>query len=153
MFGILHPTPPTDIGVYAYLPNPTITTTTLANTYYPISGPFTNTVIEWFSLGVDSIVYSHSYNRFVQINYSGTFSSDINNTSITVAVKHNGTIIPGSEGTFKLKLSGDSGSVSATVVTEVAQNDTIQLVLKSDQAGAEITASSFSTTLGVFFNE
>lgn len=144
---------PDEVGVHAYIPSPTITTTTLAATYYPVAGPFTNTVLKRFSLGADSIIYSDPVSRFVEIAYSGTFESDTNNTMITTAVKHNGVEIPGSQATFELKLAGDTGSVSATVVVEVAQNDTIQLDIKSDQAGAQITAQTFSTSLSVFFNE
>lgn len=144
---------PDEVGVYAYVPSPTITTTTLAATYYPIAGPFTNTVLSGWSVGVDSIVYDGPKTRYVEIVYSGTFESDTNNTTFVTAVKHNGNAIAGSEATFELKLAGDSGNVSATVVVEVAQNDTIQLVVKSDQAGAEITAQTYSTALTVFFNE
>lgn len=144
---------PKEIGVYAFVPAPTVTTTTLAATYYPIAGPFTNTVRKQFSLGVDSIIYDYPKNIFVEIAYSGTFASNVNNTFIGAAVKKNGAVIAGSEGVVKTKLAGDEGSTSASAVVELAQGDTIQLVVKSDQAGANITAETFSTTLSVFFNE
>ena len=104
------------LGVFAYVPNPTNTTTVLADTYYPIAGPFTNTVLEQFSLGVDYIEFTNHETVYVKVTYSGTFESDTNNTTITAAVKLNGVVITGSEGAFKLKASGDSGSVSGVIV-------------------------------------
>lgn len=138
------------LGVFAYLPNPTNTTTVLAATYYPIAGPFTNTVLEEFTLGVDYIEFSNGETVHVKIDYSGTFSSDTNNTAITVGVKLNGGIVAGSVGVVVIKAAGDSGSVSGTVVVEITTGDQIQLVLQSDQAGAVITASTFTTSLNRF---
>lgn len=138
------------LGVFAYLPNPTNTTTTLAATYYPIAGPFTNTVIEKFSLGIDYIEFTNHETVYVKIVYSGTFQSDTNNTEITTAVKLNGAVITGSQSSFKLKAAGDSGSVSAVVVVEITTGDQIQLVLQSNQAGAVITAVNYTTALNRF---
>ena len=138
------------LGVFAYLPNPTNTTTTLAGTYYPITGPFTNPILEQFTVGVNYIEFSNHETVYVKIIYSGTFESDTNNTTITAGIKLNGTLITGSEGAFKLKAIGDSGGVSATVAVEITSGDQIQLVIKSDQAGAVITCDTFTTSLNRF---
>lgn len=140
-----------DLGVFAYVPAPTVTTTAPANTYVPIAGPFTNPVIEQFTLGVDKIIYSGSCSMWVEISYSGTFTSDTNTTTFTVGVRNGGIVFPGSESTFKLKLTGDSGSVGGHTVVWMAPGDTVQLIVKSTQNGAELTAESFTTTLSRFF--
>lgn len=139
------------LGVFAYLPNPTVTTTTPADTYVPIAGPFTNPTIEQFVIGADKIVYAGTETVWVVIVYSGIFTSDTNNTIITVSVRNGGVVFPGSESTTELKLAGDYGSVSAHTVVQLEPGDTVQLIVKSDQDGAQVTAQTFSTTLSRFF--
>ncbi len=143
---------PTKVGVYAYA-TATETTTTLADTYYAIAGPFQNTVFEGFSANIDHIVYIHPLTKYVEIIYNGTFESDTDSPVITIAVKQNGAVIPGSEASYKLRLVGYTGSVSATMVIPIAQGDTIQLVVKSDIPGAKIIADTFSASLKLFFQE
>jgi hypothetical protein len=140
-----------NLGVFAYVPSPTITTTTPADTYIPITGPFTNPVIEQFELGVDKIVYTGSEVLTVAISYSGSFTSDTNSTTLTVAVRNGGTVFPGSEAFQKIKLAGDYVSVSGNTVTILNPGDTVQLILKSDKNGAQITVETFTTTLNRFY--
>ena len=140
-----------NIGVFATLQSPDNTTTVLDDTYYPIAGTFVNKILNGFSLPGDYIEYTCEREFQFEIIYATTFSSDTNNTLVTFGIEKDGTVIPDSEMSIRIKASGDYAAVMGMTVDEITPGDTFQLVLKSDKPGAVVTVRNYATWLKRFF--
>ena len=135
----------------AYLTAQTDTTTTIADTYYPITGPFTNTVLDNFEVGADSLVYKGTETRMFKGLLSVSVQSDTSTTTATITITKNGSVIGGYEVDRLLKLTSDIGSWIVPVDFELATDDEVSLKVKSDKTGAVLTfhsaiANIFPTT-------
>ena len=75
-------------GAYAYISTPANTTTTLADTWYRLEGTFTNEVLEGFDIVTEKLTYLGQTQCF-EIKVNASFTSDINNTEITMALFKN----------------------------------------------------------------
>jgi len=140
-------------GVFAYLTShDTITTITLADTWYFINGTFGNIPIEKFSFNSDpSIVYDGDKVEYFEIDWHSTMSSNKNTNTVHCGIKKNGIIVDSSiMGTF-LKNQGQQYTLSGTTVIELKKNDTIQLVFKSDKTVSNVTFYHYTTTIRPFF--
>ena len=142
-------------GVFAYLSSSANTTCTLADTWYSISGTFTNDIVENFSAATvitPGIKYDGTKTQHFEIDYHSTLSCDANSTTIQFGVKKNGSIVTGSiMGTY-IKEDDEFQSISGTCVLELEESDEIQLVLMSDGNGDVITVEYFTTTITEFFD-
>jgi len=76
-------------------------------------------------------------------------------TEVHCSVLKNGAIVGTSDkgrmGSF-FKNSNQPYSISGTVVVSLAEDDEIQLVVASDEAGAKIKFYHFTTTVSEFFD-
>lgn len=135
--------------VYAYLENPITITTTPLNTYVPIAGPFVNSFIEQWQviLAQDSICYIGAEPIVTVMYYNGSFQTDTPSTTFATAIKQNGVILPGSVCISRIASISGWRTASSIVVTPIVSDDLIQLVVKSDKDGAQLTAHTFSTAL------
>ena len=143
------------IGVFASLSAPASTTITTAATYYPIGGTFTNSPLEGFGAAVTytpGIKYSVYKTQYFEIDWHASVSADINNTTITLGVKKNGTLSTPSLMTQFCKNANQIYNISGTIVVELAQDDEIQLVVTSDGNGDIITFDNYTTTITEFFD-
>lgn len=140
-------------GVYAYLPAPTVTITAPANTYVPITGPFVNTFLEQWRLNgaLDAIVYTGNCPVWTHVSYNGSFQTDTGVTVLTTAVLHNGVEILASRSIFRIFNIGAYGPAAAQAAIEIQPGDELQLVIRSDQNGAQLTAHTYSTHIRQIF--
>lgn len=129
-------------NAFGYLPASTETTTTLADTYYPIEGPFTNPVLDDFELDGDSIVYKGLDTRKFKVILSVSAQSDVNTTNCEIGISLNGSVAAGLSSPELLKLTTDIGTWMCQGEIELETDDAVSLVVKSDQAGAKITMLS-----------
>lgn len=143
------------VGVFAYLGTPTATTTTLAGTYYPIQGTFTNSPSECFGAATTytpGIKYECETTQYLEIDWHASVGSDAGNTTVTCGVYKNGVLEASSVMSTFAKNLGQIYAMSGTTVIELAQNDEVQLVVKSDQAGAQVTFNNYTTSISEFFD-
>jgi len=140
-------------GVYAYLSAPNDTTIVAAGTYYPISGPFTNDVIEDFTLvATPAIRYDGSQTQFFKIDWHAAVQSDRNGTTVHCAIYKGVTQLTGSIMCTFCKTAGETYNLSGTVIVQLATNDEIQLTVTSDGPGDVITFEHYTTSIGEFFD-
>jgi len=145
------------IGVFASIApeSGTVTTITVAGTYYPIEGTFTNSPVEGFSGGTvyaPSIKYDGALTQYFEIDWHATVISDSNGATIHVGIKKNGTLLTASiMGTY-MKFAGEVQTLSGTTVVELSTDDEIQLVTTSDGNGDETEFDHFTTTMTEFFD-
>ncbi len=137
-------------GVFGFLSSPSNTTCTDADTWYPITGAFSNKFIGDFSFDTDHILYSGSLDREFEIDGHVATKGDGNNITVHFGVFLNGSIEAGSViGTF-MKVAGEAFNTSGTSVVSLETGDEIQLVVMSDVAGAEITMEHLTVTIRPF---
>lgn len=132
------------INVSAHTIGATTMVTTGADTYYAIPGPFENDVVNWFIWSWDSIVYV-GWDSRILFFYTTSVSSDTNNTVASANILFNGVPLPASLSVSKIESTSSSASMSAVATRVMTSWDVVQLVLKSDKAGATITFESYST--------
>jgi len=143
------------LWVYAYLPAPTVTAITVANTFYPITWPFLNNPIEGFSVVGNSIVYSWPTKQF-EIDWHATGSCDWPSAVVHVWVAINWETLtvnsPSAMATL-MKTAWEVYAFSWTNVQIVMNWQTILLECTSDWAWDNITMEHFTTTIREFFND
>ena len=140
-------------GTFAYISVADDTTCTVQNTYYPIAGTFTNSPMEDFSVVADpAIKYEGTLTQYFQINWSATFASDNNSNTISIGAKKGTNLITSSVMSMYCKTNGELYSLSGVFVVELAEHDTIQLVIASNVAGASISVTHFTTSIREFFD-
>jgi hypothetical protein len=138
-------------GAFAYLTSPATTVITLADTYQYISGTFENEPVRDFLTNADpAIVYKGEKTRYFEVDWHASVQANIASTTVSVGIKKNGTVVPGSIMATLLKTSSEDQALSGTAVIELAKNDTIQLVCTSDGTGDQITFDHFTTTIREF---
>ena len=140
-------------GVFAYLGTATTTTCALADTWYPITGTFTNPVLEDFSSATvvtPGIKYDGEKTQYFEVDYHAMISADENSTTVHLGVKKNGTIVAGSVMGSYSKEDDEEKSVSGTCVIELAEDDEIQLVVMADDDGDVISVEHYTTTISRF---
>ena len=140
-------------GVYAYVSTPAATTTTTGAVYYRLEGIFTNEILENWVLAGDplSITYDGASTRYFEIEVHANLTSDTNGTTSTIAIYKNGVLQPNSLMDIYMKTLGESYTVSLNDVLAIENGDYIEIYIKSDKAGAEITANTLTTSAQTFF--
>lgn len=139
------------IWVYAYLSAWPATVTASASTWYPISWTFVNEYSNGFvASGSDMIVYQWNQRRmrFVMSWYGTT---DTNGTILDIWVKINGNVITGSIAGWRLATATDRVDVLSISQAVLSSWDTVQLVIRSDEAGAELTPDTVVTYASSFY--
>lgn len=140
-------------GVFASLDAPANTTVITAGTYYPIAGNFTNSPIQNFTaVATPAIRYDGTLTQYFEIDWHASLSGDANNITVNVGIKIDGVLDTRSVMPQFLKNLGQTYTLSGTVVVELAQNSTVQLVLTSDTNGDIITVENFTTSITEFFD-
>ncbi len=142
-------------GVFAYLSIGTNTTCTLADTWYPVSGTFTNPVLEDFAAATvitPGIKYTGAKTQYFEIDIHATISADDNGIITKIGIKKNGVIENGSIMATFLRTLDRFQCVSGTCVLELSQNDEIQLVIQTNNNGDILTVEHFTTTITKFFD-
>jgi len=140
----------TKAGVSAYLTTPATTTTTVADTWYPIAGTFQND-FDGFVFDTDHIKYMGSVDQEFEIDWHVSAKSDTNATTPHIAIKINGTVLSDEKMGAYQKTSGEVIAFSGTTKVTLSTNDEVQLVCQSDKAGAVLTFDHFNTTINKFF--
>lgn len=139
-------------GVFACLSTPASVTATVADTWYPIPGTFTNNPMEGFSLAADSIQYDLDTPRYFMVTMHCSVESDIASTQFYIGIKVNGVIQSCSIMNTFAKNANEAYNLSSVYVLELEDGDQVQLVGKCDQAGAVITVDAFTTSIKEFFD-
>ena len=132
--------------VYAFLPNSTDTTITVAGTYYPITGPFTNDPLIGFIFDTDHIEYSGPITRHFEIDWHSTLQADNIGTIVHVGISIN-SAAPIAVSATTCRTANDEYALSATAVVSLKTDDEIQLVISADGSGDVITVDHFTTTI------
>ena len=131
----------------AFLAATTPTTTTLADTYYPIEGTFTN-MLSNFTIVSEGI----RYDGLETLRFKGllfvSVASDTSTTTVSITITKNDVVQTGYESDRLLKLTSDIGAWGVPVDFTLETNDVLSLRTKSDKAGAEL---SFSTCISNVF--
>lgn len=140
-------------GVFAYLTASADTTVTSKDTYYPILGTFSNTVLQDFTTVADpAIKYTGTLTQYFMITWNATVSSTHNGCTVKIAIKKGGILVDSSVMGTLCKTAGELYNLSGITVVELATNDTIQLVLTADGDGDVVTNHYFTTALMEFFD-
>ena len=143
------------VGVFASLSAPTDTTITVADTYYPIAGTFSNDPLEGF-VGATAyppgIKYNESMTQYFEIDWHATVIPDSNTTTVHFAIKKNGVLVTSSIMGSLLKNNGQPYNLSGTCVIEMSTGDEIQLVVTADGNGDVLTIQHYTTSITEFFD-
>jgi hypothetical protein len=140
-------------GIFAYFSTTADIVTTLADTWYPLAGPWVNSVVQDFGVAADglSIAYTGNTIQHFEIQINSTWSTDTPATTIHMGMYYNGVLLPSSVHVAKIAQVGQYRHLSNTSVVQLSPDDTIQVVVRSDKAGATITAQNLSTSAQKFF--
>lgn len=138
--------------VWGYVSTPAVTTITVAGTYYPVAGTFTNAVNQFSAATVvtPGIKYDGADTQDFEIDIHAEVTANFANTDVTIAVYKNGALISGSAITTECRAAASPYSLSSTVVVSLATNDEIQLVTTSDGSGDQLTFVNFQATIHPF---
>jgi len=136
-------------SAYAYLNSSSSVTCTVSGTYYPIAGTFTNDFVN-FIFDTDHIEYTGTLTQKFEIDWHASLSAESNGTTVHVTVAKNGTNQTAQRMGVYCKTAGETFTVSGTIVLELEEDDEIQLVVSSDDAGGDITFAHFTTTIARF---
>lgn len=144
-------------GVFASLTADSVIEVLASDTYQPIVGTFSNMPLESFTGTAEpSIKYTDSDTKFFEIDWHTSLSVDAVGKEVHCAVykKHVGgsfALVSGSiMGTY-IKFADEAQAFSGTCVVEIAENDEIQLVFKSETAGDKVTFKHYVTSINQFF--
>jgi len=136
-------------NVWAYISSPAETTITTAGTYYPIQGTFVNTLKDFGAATVNApgIKYVWTLTRDFKILIQGQVGSDNSNTTVTLGIKKNGTLITGSPISTLCRVADEPYYIGSVVMIELAENDEIQLVTTADGNGDKVTYENLQTLI------
>lgn len=143
------------VGIFAALEAPADTTITVAGTYYPINGTFSNDPLKGFGAATThtpGIKYEEKLTQHFEIDWHATLTADAATTTVHFGIKKNGTLIDSSLMAQMCKNAGQEYALSGTNVIELEENDEIQLVVTSDGSGDVITVDHYTTTITEFFD-
>lgn len=138
-------------GVFAYLTAPADTEVTLAGTYYPIEGTFTNDPFENFSVGSGGIQYDGRIEKTFEIDWHATLYGDSPGITVSAGIRIDGVIATASLMTTYLKTNGEAQALSGTEIVKLQPGQEVELVLTADGAGDKITVVNFTTSITKFF--
>lgn len=130
---------------FAYISTPAGTTTTVAGDWYRLEGTFTNEQLRGFSIVSNKLQYGGQTQCF-QITILGTFESDTAGTTLTVGIYKNGVLESNSQMKVYLKYAAEPVNVGLCDIMQLSDTNNIEIRVKSDKAGAIITASTFTTS-------
>lgn len=131
--------------VYAYISTPANTTTTNAGDWYRLEGTFTNEILRGFSIPATLLTYN-GQTRYFQITILGSFTSDTNGTELTLGIYKNGVLEANSQMITYLKTSGEYYAMGLCDIISLADTNTLEIRIKSNQAGANIQAVTLTTS-------
>ena len=130
MLDFSQPTP----HAYTSITTSAITDITVANTYVAMSGTFSTT--EPSSLFTKSatgvLTYVGDSNITCRVNFTGSFSTATGASTVSLRLAKNNTPIVPSQVDRYLS-NGDIGSISISVLIDLATNDTLQMFVTSDE--------------------
>ena len=136
-----------DATVFAYIDTPAATTTTLAGTYYKVAGAWTNEILNKFS--IDGVTFNLQYDgvktKCFDISVNASISSNTVNSVVTMGLRKNGVLETNSLMSVKLAQTTDIQAISFNDVLDLETGDEVEIVMMSDQAGAEVTAQTLTT--------
>ena len=132
------------IGAAAYLVSQDTTETTASGTWYRLEGIFTNFIDEQFEVINDTLTYTDGCYWYVVLGVC-QLSSDVVNTEVDIGISIN-QADPESYAQSRIDLwtAGDFSSAPVMSLVQLEENDKIVIVVKSNKAGAEIIAKSFT---------
>ncbi len=134
---------------FAYLTGAAGTTCTTAGTWYPISGTFGNDPMDNFTgVATPAIRYDGLETQYFEIDWHGSFTVAPTGATVDIGIKKNGTIIDSS--VMESYAAAILLQASGTVVVELATNDEIQLVVKSDANGDVVNFTHYTTSIRRF---
>lgn len=126
-----------------YISGTTDVTTTVINTYYPMSWEFVTDVTHGFTRSWDTVVYTGK-DTTIKILYSTAVESDTINTVISMWVRKNWVILEWCIGRTKLESTTAIHTVSSVCTTTTTSGDVYTFTVSSDKAGAVITLDNYS---------
>ena len=113
----------------------TNTTTTSADTRYPITWPFVNDIINCFYTSWDNIVYTGNTKTFA-IDEIVSISSDTVQTTVQIWILIDWVLLTWSQIQRYLENTSDIWSITTMWVTELSSWSLVQLVVQSNKAWA-----------------
>lgn len=141
------------VGVFAFLSEPTETDTPDADVMVPVAGTFTNAPIKGFStVATPAIRYDENKKQWFEIDGHITFSSLLPTTTVCVGVKINGVLDTGSVIHAYAQNLNQLYHVSGTIVLELEKDDEVQLVISSSRANNTLTVDGYTTSISEFFD-
>ena len=138
-------------GAFAYVSTPAATTTTVAGDWYRLAGTFTNEILEDFNITSDKLTYIGEETQLFQIIVMATFQSNTVNTTVTLGLFKNGVLEENSQMATKVVQTTDTKALALVDAVSLAKDDNIEIKIKSDKAGAEVTATHVTTSAQKFY--
>ncbi len=135
----------TKTGAYAYISTPANTTCTNAGQYYVLAGIFTNEILEGFAIETFILTYKGQKKCF-EIKVNASFTTDTANTEISLALFKNSVLQANSIMTVEIDKTTDKAMISLVDVLELEEDDTIEIKVASDKAGAVLQAITGNTS-------
>lgn len=142
-------------GCFATLSVPTATTTTLADTWYPIGGTFTNDPCVNFSAATTytpGIKYDGVMTKDFIVAGQFSFQVTTNATTVGVGFKKNNSFLDASQICVYARYNDQCYLLVGSCHVELEPTDEIQMVIKSTRDAEEITLEQFNLHIRPFFN-
>ncbi len=120
---------------------------TLANTYYEIIGNYNSNLVNGFSVVANRITYEGTQTKNFLLNGVSDIKANNNNTRVTYALYKNGVLVPHAETPTDIRHSTASTNIAITSIIPLAEDDYIEIFVKSSVAGVIITSETMQLTL------
>lgn len=130
-----------DICQYSMRNNAVATNVTTAGAVYKILGTTTNSsVTQKFTHTNNRATYVGALNRFFKVSATLSVISG-NNNLIGIYIAKNGSVLPDSEVYITTNASGNAEGASVQVLTQLIENDFIEIWVENDSSTSNITVS------------
>ena len=123
----------------------TTITTGGAGNWYPVQGTFVNDFTN-FELDTDKIKYIGTETYEFEVDMHAKFATDKTSETTNITLKHDGVACENCKMGAYLKTADEPMNVSSTHIVTLEPNDTLQIVVQSDEAGAVLTFGQFVLT-------
>lgn len=135
-------TPNEPVVAFGVLDEPTATTITTADQYYPVAGTFNNTLLGWdYTPGC--YVYDRNKPRSVFVAWSTALTADKSLTIVHIALRINGVVRETSRMGTKCQIVDDVYGITGMDYISLNQGDDVEMVITADGDGDVITVNHF----------
>ena len=125
---------------------------TLANTWYPVAGAFTNSPLEGFTFDTDRITYRGTKTKTFIVTGAIATSGSNPNLTISYAISVNGTVFTRGITSAFCASAGNPYNLAGITVVELSENDYVQIVTQCDVGNRTVTTGQLMVQISEFFD-